>query len=205
MPRLCRRMVILFSSEMGDALTYAAKKVCIVLAALAAGVLPTAVYADEPELINSAVYAGVNGSFKACLEATSKAYYEAWFAARTKNSIGSLDSDVPLEIKPVNEASKTDILARFKRGLTYCKEIRDFALEHAKADVGEPVDPVPLQTVIAKEIEELLAADVKQGTDALRNVLLGRNGATNFNNMIGVLKELHRYRRQSMAEVFPPD
>jgi hypothetical protein len=188
----------------GDALTYTVKKVCIVLASLAAGVLPTAVGADEPELINSAVYAGVNGSFKACLEAASRVYYEAWFVARTKNSIGSLGNDVPLEIKPIDEASKMNILGRFKRGLTYCKEIRDFALEHAKADVGEPLDPVPLQKVIAKEIEELLAADVKQGTDALRNVLLGRNGATNFANMIGVLKELHRYRRQSMAEVFLP-
>jgi hypothetical protein len=189
---------------MGDALTYTVKKVCILLIALAAGALPAAVNAGEPELINSAVYAGVNGSFKACLEAASRAYYEAWFVARTKNSIGSLDGDVPLEIKPVDEAHKIDILARFKRGLTYCREIRDFALEHARADVGEPLDPVPLQTVIAKEIEELLAADVKQGTDALRNVLLGRHGATNFINMIGVLKELHRYRRQSMAEVFPP-
>ena len=189
---------------MGDAVPFCGKKVYIALAALAAGLLPTAVFADEPEPIKSAVYAGVNGSFKACLEEASRDYSQAWSGARTKNAIGSLRLDVPLEYKPIDEASKMDILVRFKRGLNYCKRIRDFALEHAKAEVGEPSDPVPLQTLIAKEIEESLTANVKEGTDALRNVILGPNGPTNFINMIEVLKELDGYRRQSMAEVFPP-
>ena len=200
---LALRRSLSFSSDRGDAVPFCGKKVYIALAALAAGILQSAAFTGEPEPINSAVYAGVNESFKACLEKVSRAYSQEWSAARTKNAIRL---HVPLEFKPIDEASKMAIQTRFKRGLNYCKRIRDFALEHAKAEVGEPSDSVPLQTLIAKETEEMLTADVKEMTDALRDVILGPNGpgATNFINMIGVLKELDGYRRQTMAEVFPP-
>jgi hypothetical protein len=188
---------------MGDAVPFCGRKVYIALTALAAGILQSATFAGEPDTIKSAIYAGVNDSFNSCLERASRLYSQEWSEARAK---GSLRFDVPLHFQPIDEASKMDILIRFKRGLNYCKRIRDFALEHAKAEVGEDSGPEPLQTLIGKETEEMLRADVKSMTDALRDVLLGPNepGGTNFMNMIGVLKELDGHRRQSIAEVFTP-
>ncbi len=187
---------------MGNAVPVCGNKLCMALAALVAGIL-SAGFADAPEQVKSAVYAGVNDSFKACLEKASQDYSQGWSAARMK---GPIRFDKPLQMKPIDEASKTAILTQFKRGLNYCKRIRDFALEHAKAEVGEPSNPVALQTLIANETEELLGADVKEMTDALRNALLeaGKPGGTNFINMIGVVKELDGYRRQCIAEVFAP-
>ena len=177
------------------------KKLCITLLALAAGI-PSAAFESVPEPVNSAVYAGVNASFKACLEKTSRSYSQEWAAARTE---GPVRLDLPIKFKPIDEAAKTEILSRLKRGLNYCKKVRDFALEHAKAEVGEPSNALPLQTLIAEETEEMLKADVKDTVDALRDVILGADepGGTNFIHMIGVLKELDGYRRQSVAEVFP--
>jgi hypothetical protein len=196
----------LFSSDTGDAVPYSYKKVCFLFAALAGGLFQTTAFADEPETSKSAVYAGAVDSFKACLEKASRLYFQEWSAARTQqNGQGPPRFNVPLKFKPIDEASKIDILTRFKRGMSYCRRVRDFALEHFKAEFGDPPSNLaPLQTLIAKETEEMLKADAKDMTDALRDIILGpdKAGSANFINMIRLLKELDGYRRQSIAEVF---
>ena len=114
--------------------------------------------------------------------------------------------DVLMEFKPIDEASKLEILTRLKRGLNYCKRIREFVLKHVKAEVGDPTVPVPLPALIAKETEEMLTADVKQVTEVIYKVVFRPHepAGSSFIKMIKVLKELDRYRRQVIAEVFIP-
>jgi hypothetical protein len=111
-----------------------------------------------------------------------------------------------MEFKPIDEASKLEILTRLKRGLNYCKRIREFALKHVKAEVGEPTAPMPLQALIAKETDEMLTEDVKEVTEELYKVTFRPQepASSNFIKMIRALKELDRYRRQVIAEVFTP-
>jgi hypothetical protein len=191
---------------MGEAVPLCSKQVYVALVAIVAGIPQNAVGAGEPEPIKSALYAGVDDSFKACLKKVSREYSQEWSEARTGTPSGLMRFDVLLEFKPIDEASKLEILTRLKRGLNYCKGIREFALKHVKAEVGEPTAPVLLQSLIAKETEEMLTSDVKHVTEALYKFILGPDepAGSNFIKMIGVLKELDRYRRQVIAEVFTP-
>jgi hypothetical protein len=191
---------------MGEAVPLCSRQVYVALVAVVASLPQNAAMADEPELIKSALYAGVDDSFKACLKKVSREYSQAWSEARTGLPSGLMRFDVLMEFKPIDEASKQEILTRLKRGLNYCKGIREFALKHVKAEVGEPTAPMPLQALIAKETEEMLIADVNAVMDAPYKVIFRTNGpgGSNLSEMIRVLKELDRYRRQVIAEVFAP-
>jgi hypothetical protein len=197
---------LLYVASGSDERQRLSRQVCLALVAVLAGIPQNAGVADEPEPIKSAFYAGVDDSFKACLKKVSREYFQEWSEARTGMPSGLMRFDVLMEFKPIGEASKLEILTRLKRGLNYCKDIREFVLKNLKAEVGEPTAPVPLQTLIAKETEEMLTADVKHVTDGLYKVIFRPNGpsGSNFIKMIGILKELDRYRRQVIAEVFTP-
>ena len=191
---------------MGEAVPLCSKQIYVALVAVVAGFPRNAVVADEPVPIKSALYAGVDDSFKSCLRKVSREYFQEWSEARTGMPSGLMRFDVLMEFKPIDEASKLEILSRLKRGLNYCKGIREFAFKQVKAEVGEPTSPVPIQALIAKETEEMLAANVKAVMDALYKVIFqpDERAGSNFTNMIGVLKELDRYRRQIISEVFAP-
>jgi hypothetical protein len=191
---------------MGRAVPLCSRQVYAALVAIVASILQNAAIADEPEPVRSALYAGVDDAFQACLKKVSREYSQAWSEARTGMPSGLMRFDVLMEFKPIDEASKLEILARLRRGLNYCKEIREFALNHVKAEVGEPAALVPLQALIAKETEEMLTADVKRVTEALYKIILRPEepAGSNFMQMIKVLNELDRYRRQVIAEVFSP-
>jgi hypothetical protein len=197
---------LLYFASGSDERQRLSRQVYVALVAIVAGIPQNAVVADEPEPIKSAFYAGVDDSFKACLKKVSCEYFQAWSEARTGMPSGLMRFDVLMEFKPIDEASKLEILTRLKRGLNYCKDIREFALKHVKAEVGELTAPVPLQALIAKETEEMLTADAKHVMDALYKVIFRPKGPSgpNLSKMIGVLKELDRYRRQVIAEVFTP-
>src|ERR1700730_17368205 len=191
---------------MGEAVPLCSKQIYVALVAIVAGIPQNAVGADEPEPIKSALYAGVDDSFKACLKKVSREYFQVWSEARTGMPSGLMRFDVLMEFKPIDEASKLEILTRLKRGLNYCKRIREFVLKHVKAEVGDPTVPVPLPALIAKETEEMLTADVKQVTELIYKVVFRPHepAGSSFIKMIKVLKELDRYRRQVIAEVFIP-
>jgi hypothetical protein len=191
---------------MGEDVPMCSRQVYVALVAAVAGIPQNAAVADEPEPIKSALYAGVDGSFGACLKNVSREYSQEWSAARTSMPSGLTRFDVPLESKPIDEASKSEIRTRLKRGLNYCKGIREFALKHVKAEVGEPTAPVQLQALIAKETDVMLTADVKQVTEVIYKVVFRPDepAGSSFIKMIRVFKELDRYRRQVIAKVFIP-